>query len=318
MIMINVLIIGGNRFLGRTIAEAFIGDGSFNVYELNRGTRPPNAGITAQIKCDKSNRAEFGKALCSRTWDIVIDTILKADDLEFVIETLGTRAGHFIHTGSIGVYGDARRIPAPEWLPLSEGDNVEDIVFNDKIAQDQVLMRAFHEKRFPATILRMSNVYGPGDIPLDGWGGRNPLFFQMLQEGKTIPLPEYGRALLQPGNVKDLGRAFLLAAKKKASIGQVYNIGGGWSLMLRDYVRLLAKALNVPAPNLEYVSQEELVKRFPKLRVYGLRFVCQHMCSDITKAERELGWRPEIPLEVGLRENVEWMFENGILTPPKN
>ena len=98
-------------YLGRTIAEAFIGDGSFNVYELNRGTRPPNAGITAQIKCDKDDRAEFEKALKSRTWDIVIDTILKATDLEFVIETLGTRAGHFIHTGSIGVYGDARRIP---------------------------------------------------------------------------------------------------------------------------------------------------------------------------------------------------------------
>jgi len=313
--MINVLIIGGNRFLGKSIAEAFIGDGSFKVYELNRGTRPPNAGITAQIKCDKSDRAEFAKALKSRTWDIVIDTILKADDLEFVIETLGTGIGHFIHTGSIGVYGDARRIPAPEWLPLSEGDNVEDIVFNDKIAQDQVLMRAFHEKRFPATILRMSNVYGPGDIPLDGWGGRDPVFFQMLRDGKTIPLPEYGRALLQPGHVKDLGRAFLLAAKKKASVGQVYNIGGDWSLMLRDYVRLLAKVLNTPAPNLEYVSQEELVKRFPNLRVYGLRFVCQHMCSDITKAERELGWKPGIPLETGLRENIEWMFEKGILDP---
>ena len=311
--MVNVLIIGGNRFLGRTIAEAFIGDGSFNVYELNRGTRPPNAGITAQIKCDKDDRAEFEKALKSRTWDIVIDTILKAPDLEFVIETLGTRAGHFIHTGSIGVYGDARRIPAPEWLPISEGDNVEDIVFNDKIAQDQVLMRAVHEKRFPATILRMSNVYGPGDIPLDGWGGRNPVFFQMLQGGKTIPLPENGRALLQPGHVKDLGRAFLLAAKKMASVGQVYNIGGDWSLMLRDYVRLLAKTLNAAAPNLEYVSQEELVKRFPKLSVYGLRFVCQHMCSDITMAERDLGWKPEIPLEAGLRENVKWMFEKGIL-----
>ena len=311
--MINVLIIGGNRFLGRTIAEAFIGDGSFNVYELNRGTRPPNAGIVAQIKCDKSDRPEFEKALKFRTWDIVIDTILKAPDLEFVIETLGTRVGHFIHTGSIGVYGDARRIPAPEWLPISEGDNIGDIVFNDKIAQDQILMRAFHEKRFPATILRMSNVYGPGDIPLDGWGGRNTIFFQMLQEGKRIPLPENGRALLQPGHVKDLGRAFLLAAKKKTSIGQVYNIGGDWSLMLKDYVRLLANALNLPELDLEYVSKEELLKRFPKLSVYGLRFVCQHMCSDITKAERELGWKPEIPLEAGLRENIEWMFEKGFL-----
>ena len=40
--MTNVLIIGGNRFLGKTIAEAFLQDGTYRVFELNRGTRPPN------------------------------------------------------------------------------------------------------------------------------------------------------------------------------------------------------------------------------------------------------------------------------------
>ena len=44
--MTNVLIIGGNRFLGKTIAEAFLQDGAYRVFELNRGTRPPNVGVT--------------------------------------------------------------------------------------------------------------------------------------------------------------------------------------------------------------------------------------------------------------------------------
>ncbi len=311
--MTNVLIIGGNRFLGKTIAEAFLQDGAYRVFELNRGTRPPNKGVTEQFRCDKNDRPEFGRILTSRSWDIVIDTILKDNDLEFAIDALNGRVGHFIHTGSIGVYGDARRIPAPEWLPMAQGDLSEEIVFNDKIAQDQVLMRAFQEKSFPATILRMSNIYGPGDIPLDGWGGRNPLFFRMILEGKTIPLPENGRALLQPGHVKDLGRAFLHAAKRPASIGQVYNIGGDWSLMLKDYVRLQAKILGREI-RIEYVSQEELRKRFPKISEYGLRFVCQHMCADIAKAERELAWHPEIPLESGLRENFRWMSREGMLS----
>lgn len=311
--MTSVLLIGGNRFLGRTIAEAFLGDSSsFQVYELNRGTRPPNEGIAEQIRCDKNDRPAFREALLSKQWDIVVDTILDTPDLEFAIELLQNRTGHFIHTGSIGVYGDARRIPAPEWLPLSQGDNKEEIVFNNKISQDQVLMRAFHEKRFPATVLRMSNIYGPGDIPLDGWGGRDPLFFKMLREGKPIPIPENGRALLQPGHVKDLGRAFLHAAKCPASIGQVYNIGGDWSLMLKDYVRLIAKILDV-CVEFEYVEQSELMKRYPKLSEYGLRFVCQHMCSDISKAARELRWVPEIPLESGLRDNLQWMREQGLL-----
>ena len=126
--MTNVLIIGGNRFLGKTIAEAFLQDGAYRVFELNRGTRPPNRGITEQFRCDKNDRAEFGRILTSRSWDIVIDTILKDNDLEFAIDALTGRIGHFIHTGSIGVYGDARRIPAPEWLPMAQGDLSEEIV----------------------------------------------------------------------------------------------------------------------------------------------------------------------------------------------
>ena len=38
--MTNVLIIGGNRFLGKTIAEAFLQDGTYRVFELNHGTVP--------------------------------------------------------------------------------------------------------------------------------------------------------------------------------------------------------------------------------------------------------------------------------------
>lgn len=38
------------------------------------------------------------------------------------------------------------------------------------------------------------------------------------------------------------------------------------------------------------------------------------MCADIAKAERELAWRPEIPLESGLRENFRWMSGEGMLS----
>lgn len=310
--MTNVLIIGGTRFLGRTIAEAFIRKGGYSVCEMNRGNRQSIAGVEKQFCCNKTDRTEFASVLKARSWDVIIDTILDYTDLEFVVDTLKTDVGHFIHTGSIGVYGDARRIPVPEWLPLAEYNSDEEIVFNYKIKQDQVLMRAFNEKLFPATILRMSNIYGSGDIPLDGWGGRDAEFFKMIIRGEKIPMPENGRALLQPGHVQDLGRAFLNAAERSASTGQVYNIGGSWTLMLKDYVRLIAKVLGKTA-DFEYVSREELVKRYPTISKHGLDFVCQHMCADITKAERELQWFPEIPLEAGLRDNFEWMYEKGLL-----
>lgn len=307
----QALIIGGTRFLGKAISGAFIGAG-YQVYEMNRGTRPISEGAAGRITCDKTDRKAFAAALTSRKWDVIVDTILNDDDLKFVVETLGCDVGHFIHTGSFGVYGEARRVPAAEDQELREVEG-ECVVFNQKLRQDRVVMNAFRERNFPGTCLRMSYIYGAGDIPLDGWGGRSPLFFKMLRAGETLPIPNDGRALLHPGHVKDLGRAFLHAARRPASKGQVYNIGGDYALMMRDYIALLASAMGVEA-RLEYMPPDRICAMFPaETSRKGMLFSTQHMCASIEKARRELDWRPEIQLETGLKENAEWMAAKGIL-----
>ena len=137
--MRNVLIIGGSRFLGRAITESFLEEGSSKIWVMNRGSRDNLPGIAGSYQCDKKEREDFKKVLLDRPWDTIIDTILDDEDLKWVVETLGRNVGHFIHTGSIGVYGDARRIPAPEWLPMQEseseevGGEVEERIFNYKI-----------------------------------------------------------------------------------------------------------------------------------------------------------------------------------------
>ena len=308
----KVLLIGGTGFLGPAILEAFARAGQYALYTLNRGTRPPLAGAAGQIVCDKNDRQAFAAALRQRPWDIVVDTILTDQDIEFVVETAGGNIGRLIHAGSFGVYGDARRLPASEALPLREGRGPA-VVFNHKLRQDQAILRAFQERGFPGTILRLSYIYGPGKVPLDGWGGRAPEFFRMLRDGRQIALPNDGRALLQPGHVRDLGRAFPLAAACPNACGQVYNIGGAQSLTMRDYISLIADAMGVPL-NLEFAAPDEILARYPGLvDAVGMQFACQHMCAGCAKAERDLGWRPAVALEAGLRETVAWLREEKII-----
>ena len=308
----KVLIIGGTRFLGRTIEEAFVNKG-YDVYLMNRGSKPLLKGIIEQIRCGKSDREVFAEVIRRHSWDVIVDTILNDKDLEFVVETLGDNVGQFIHTSSLGVYGEARRIPAKESIPLQEYEG-EDIVFNYKIKQDQIILKAINKNGFPGTILRMSYIYGPGDIPLDGWGGRSPQFFKLLRDSENILLPSNGRALIHPGHVKDLGRSFLRAAENpQTSIGQIYNIAGHYAIMMKDYISMIADALGVKS-NFEFAPISEVLSCYPEItNERGMKFSCQHMCGSIAKAARDLDWQPEIPLEIGVRKNIEWMKQQNII-----
>ena len=306
----NILLIGGTRFLGRYIVKDLASRGH-KVTLLNRGSMAVPEEAAGLITCDKNERELFRQALTAERWDAVIDTILQDSDLEFAIDVLGGRVGHFIHTGSIGVYGGSDTFPAVESTPLAEHDAIYN--FNPKLRQDQVLMQAHLGKSFPATVLRKSYIYGPGAVLLDGWGGRDPLFFRIMRDGETLPLAREGQALLHPGHVGDLARAFGDSLENPQSIGQIYNIGGFEAWKMSSYVELVAHELGVE-PAIEYTSTEEVLSRFPhNTNERGLRFANEHMCCSITKAADDMGWMPRMPLASGIRENLAWMKQEGLI-----
>jgi nucleoside-diphosphate-sugar epimerase len=300
----KVLMIGGTRFVGRA-AVADLAARGHEVVVLNRGTLAPHPAAARAIQCDKADRGALTQALTGERWDAVIDTVFSAADLEFSIEILAGRVAHFIHTGSTGVYAPCARIPARESDPLALHD--APYSFNIKLQQDQVLMRAHQEHAFPGTALRMCYIYGPGTVLLDGWGGRETRMFQMLRDGEPIPLPDAGRALLHPGYVDDLATAFGDALETPQTIGQIYNIGGDRSVSKRDYIALAARSMGVEA-RFEAATAEQILERFPEhTSERGVLFSCEHMSADISKAERDMGWRPETPLESGIANSIEWM-----------
>ena len=306
----KILLIGGTRFLGRHICQNLVERGHLVVL-LNRGTMSPPETAARLIKCDKNDRETLKDALLGEHWDVVIDTILSDQDLEFVIPILEGKIVQFIHCGSIGVYLPSHRLPARESHPLRLHD--EPFNFNAKLLQDQVVLNAHATRGFPCTILRMSIIYGAGDVPLDGWGGRQPGFFLRLLKGKSIPLPNEGRALVHPGHVTDLARAFGDVLERPGNMGQVYNICGERALPMAQYIRVLAASLGVEA-NLTEERPEAIRAQFPDLVEERRLFISmEHGSCDIAKAEKTLGWHPTVPLEVGLADNMEWMRREGLL-----
>ena len=251
----KILIIGGTRFLGLHIAEDLCKRGH-DVELLNRGSRPAPECVAHSHVCDVRDRQAFSEFLASVSYDVVIDTIMMPADLAFAIPLLDRKIKHFIHTGSLGVYGGVNHIPASESEVLVEHE--ESYNFSDKLREDNVLMDAFTATGFPATSLRASCIYGPGDVPLDGWGGRSVHFFERLRDGAEIPIAGWGNYLLHTGHVHDLGRAFGDAVAHPESIGRIYNIAGPYAMTVKDYIEEIARAMGAEGhvvSNLEDVGE---------------------------------------------------------------
>ncbi len=307
----RVMIIGGTRFLGRAIVDGLLAR-HHEVIVAHRGRTPLRAKGVTEALVDKGDRKAFGDLLSGVRCDAVIDTILSADDLRFAIPILRGRIKHFIHCGSTGVYTPMKYIPAKEDDPCNPPPELGG--FGTKLEQDNVLMDAYREHDFPATCLRPTNIYGPGDVPLDIWGGRDPNLHRRIARGDEIIVPNDGRALLQPGYVEELGEAFCLALGNEESLGEIYNISSERCVTLNEYLRMMMEIVG-SSSHVTHMPMEELIATHRDYFKWpaGLKFVCEHMCVDIHKAMDQLGFSPEIPLDEGLRRNFEWMRDEGIV-----
>lgn len=305
----NLLIIGGTRFLGAATARELLRRGH-DVTVLHRGDTPgslPEA--IGDIRCDARDRPQVENHLAQGGYDAVIDTILGAEDLEWYLPLLEEHAGQLVHCGSTGVYAPMGSVPVREDDPTPCPQELGG--FDAKRRQDQALV-AFRERvGFRVCSLRISNVFGAGDIPLDVWGSRSLRFFQRLVDGREIWIPNDGRALLQPVHVADLARGFADVVEAEALPEPIYNLSSDQAVTLARYVEIAQGLLGGDSP-VRCVPMEDILAT-GKANEAGLRFVCEHMCIDSTKARRDFGYAPRYDVFEGLRDSFQWMIDRGLL-----
>jgi dTDP-glucose 4,6-dehydratase len=99
--------------------------------------------------------------------------------------------------------------------------------------------------------------------------------------------------------VEDTVRGFLLAAETPASTGEVINIGTGREISVDDAIREIVKAVG---------KEVRLVRDDRRLRPAKSEVL--RLCADIGKAERLLGFRPQVPFEEGIRRTIAWVADH--------
>jgi UDP-glucose 4-epimerase len=130
--------------------------------------------------------------------------------------------------------------------------------------------------------LRYGNVYGPRQDP-HGEAGVVAIFLGALAEGRAPRIFGDGLQTRDYVYAGDVARATLAAAEQA---GGVFNVGTGSETSV---VELYEACRRVAGSSLE---AEPAPARLGEL---------QRSVLDVSRAERELGWRPEVPLEAGLR-----------------
>jgi dTDP-glucose 4,6-dehydratase len=190
----------------------------------------------------------------------------------------------FVHVSTDEVYGDLPLdVFADECFPLQPSSPYS----ASKAASDLLVRSYVRTYKFPAVITRSSNNYGPYQFPEKFV----PLMITNALSDKTLPVYGDGKQQRDWLHVEDNCRG-ILAVLERGKIGQVYNLGGQDLEENLTLVRRILKLTGKPESLVSYVQD-----RPGHDRRYAL---------DCTKSETELGWRPDITLEDGLRHTIEW------------
>jgi UDP-glucose 4-epimerase len=188
----------------------------------------------------------------------------------------------FVYASSSSVYGE---VPASE-LPVSEKRALKPIspYGMAKLQGEQWCEMFTATYGLPTICLRFFTVYGPRQRPDEAF----TKFIGSILRGEEIVVYGDGTQTRDFTYVKDAVNAIISGANKGKG---AYNIASGKRIILNDVIKMLEKVSELKA-KVKYVERK--------------KEDVSHTWADISKAQKELGYKPDTSLEHGIRAQTEW------------
>jgi 2'-hydroxyisoflavone reductase len=208
--LMNILLLGGTRFVGRHIAEAALRRGH-TVSTFTRGTNPLPGTLSLVGDRQKGDL----KALEGRTWDAVVDVnAYRPREVREAMGVLKGRVGRYAFISTVSVYQESS-LPVDETSPLQAlaDPTVEEVTGETygglKVLCELEVERAFGNQSF---IVRPHLVVGPHD-PTD----RFTYWPRRFAGGGRVLVPGKPEHTLQFVDARDLGQFVVLGLEKGLS-----------------------------------------------------------------------------------------------------
>lgn len=219
----------------------------------------------------------------------------------------------FIYCSTNGVHGGIDNPPGDENSPIKPGDLYQD----SKWQAEQIVREYFKGGKIGGVVIRPAMIYGPGDT-------RFLKMFRMIANGTFFYIGA-GKALVHFIDVRDLACAFETAMQREHLNNQVYLIAGERYLTLKETVNMIAEMLGVRRPwlhlplgPLQLLGEicERVCKPFgiePPIYRRRVDFFAKHRAFDISRAKKDLDFKPAKPFEQELLEITNWYVNAGLI-----
>jgi len=195
-----------------------------------------------------------------------------------------------VYAGTRGQYGKAQKLPVDE-THLMQPTDVNGI---NKMAGERYHILYNNVYGIRACSLRLTNTYGPRHHMRTSRQGVLSWFIRLAIEGREIKLFGGGEQQRDFNYVDDVVEALLLAAASDETNGQVYNVGSGAAVSLRE-----AAEVCVEVAGRGRVTPVEFPPDKKKIEI-------GNYCADYSKLQRTVGWGPHTPLREGVEKTIEF------------
>lgn len=201
----------------------------------------------------------------------------------------------FLYASTSEAYGDPLVHPQPETYWGNVNPVGPRACYDESKRFGEAAVMEYHRRYgLDARVVRIFNTYGPHSRADDG--RIVPNFIMQALQRDPITIYGDGRQTRSFCYVSDLVRGLIAAMETPGTTGEVFNLGNPDEYTVLEFARVISAIAGSEAGFVyRPLPQDDPTRR----------------CPDIAKAERILGWRPEVDLASGIARTIEWFEQTG-------
>ena len=317
----KVLITGANGFIGNKLMTHYQAQGI------------PVVGVDLSGNGDDIFQGDIGQpetiSQLLQDCDVVVHTAALvsnsiADADMWRVNVLATRkliaaaekhkVRRFVQISSIVAYGNSAEGELDEEQPV-HADGGSYVL--TKLASEHTVLAATANSPMELVIIRPGDVYGPGSRP---WV---ILPIEAINKGQFM-LPAKGQGFFRPIFISDLIRGIALAVSTKEAAGEIFNLSCEGYMTTAEFFSHHYQWMNKRGPlkvstGLAMFAASAATKLAQitggvnEASTATIVQLCTKSWFSIAKAERVLGWKPEVSFEDGMQQSKQWAQAQGLI-----